>query len=136
MILNCINNFVEMKATPRSLKHSPTTLMPSMNQFLVQLHEITRIKSTIAHLDTINLPNSIQIPKPHNKLPYHSIHPGTQPAASDNGSSHLRRFEEYLLPRPCPMVGQVTTIIRRWRFYRNIVEDVVEDDVGGGDVEA
>ncbi|KAK2654703.1 hypothetical protein Ddye_014559 [Dipteronia dyeriana] len=99
-----------MKATPRGLKQSTTSLMPTMDHLRIQLERshVTGIESSVASLDSINMPESIQVPQPHHQLPYDSIQPRTETTAINNSSTGaVGGVEEDLLTWTCPDICEV-----------------------------
>ncbi|KAI9160714.1 hypothetical protein LWI28_010893 [Acer negundo] len=78
-----------MKATPRGLKQSTTSLMPTVDHLRIQLERshVSGIESSVASLDSINMSESIQVPQPHHQLPYNSIRPRTEATATNNSST-------------------------------------------------
>ena len=64
-----------------------------------------------------------------------SVESEAEPTAGHDGDTCHGRVEEDLLPRPCTMVGEVGRR-RRGECVGEVVGDPVENDVGGGAVEA
>lgn len=124
---------MKVEAASGSLKSRATLSMPVMNHLRVQRHRLSRIKPPVARLHAEDLTRAVQIPQPHHQLPHHGVHPGAQTPARDDGCAHALRLEVDRLPRTGLVVRRVGP--RGGELVGDVVEDVAEDEVGGGDVE-
>ena len=134
MIFDGIDNLFKIKPTSGSFKHRATPLVPVLHQLRIQSHRFKRVKPSISGDDAVDLTHAVQFPKPNHQLPYHGVESGAESTAGDDGDANHGRVEEDLLPRPCAVVGEVGR--RRGEDTGEVVGDLAEDDIAGGDVEA
>lgn len=129
-IPDSIDDLVKIKTTPRGLKHSATLLVQAVDQLGIQLHRLRGVESPVASLHPEYLTHPVEVPEGHHQLPDDGVETRAEPPARDDGSPGSRRVEEDSVARAGSMVGGGVG------GRGEIVEDVSEDDVVLGDVEA
>lgn len=103
--------------------------MPIVDHFRVEWNRLPRVKPTVTRLDTEDMADAVEVPKPNNELSDDGVETGAEAAASDDGGAHVRGVEEDLLSRSGAVVGEVQRGRGR-ELAGEVEDDAAEDDVG------
>ncbi|KAK7262054.1 hypothetical protein RJT34_29614 [Clitoria ternatea] len=122
MILDSINNLMEIKTAPRSLKHGATHVVPVVHKVWVEREGLGGVKPPVAGGDAENMTDGVELPQTNNKLPDNGVEAGAEATAGDNSSANIGRVKENVF------TGTSAVVCEAWGG-RGVVSDLAEYDI-------
>lgn len=152
-MLDGIDNLLKIKTASGGLEMGAAVLVPVVNKLGVEWEGFRRVKATVASLDTKNVTDPVEIPEAKNKLSDDGVETRAEATAGHNSSLDPGRIEQDLASWAGAVVCQgtsSTTRVALFFFFTAtstcccsfrlrvfvVVDDVAEDDIRWGYVEA